>query len=398
MPPSLSTPVARAARGPALAALLALAPAAVAAQGSIGAQGFGYPTGQLSTRALGTGGALGEFDPASPLNPAAVSYFRRSALSVQYDPEFRRVSLGDVRQDATIARFPVISVGLPVRDRYAVGISASTLLDRTFTTRYETSALIGSETVTASETVEARGSIADVRLSLGAIATRWLRVGLAGHVLTGENRLVSGRAFPDTSRFGSVSDTSSVDFSGAAASVGVEVTPLRGVALAASARRGFDLRAQRGDTTIRRGSAPDRLGIGVRFDRVTGASFAVGYARTDWTRMRGLGSDSLQVNEGDELFAGVEAVGPGLGETPLLLRLGGRQRTLPFGLAGSRVRERAFSGGFGIPFVGGRAIGDLALQYAARRFADPPPAGSGAPLGGARERAWTLSVGFVVRP
>ena len=33
---------------------------------------FGYPPGQLSTRAGSTGGALGEIDPLSPLNPASL--------------------------------------------------------------------------------------------------------------------------------------------------------------------------------------------------------------------------------------------------------------------------------------------------------------------------------------
>ena len=36
------------------------------------AAGFGYPPGQLSTRALGMGGALAEFDAQSVVNPQAV--------------------------------------------------------------------------------------------------------------------------------------------------------------------------------------------------------------------------------------------------------------------------------------------------------------------------------------
>lgn len=388
----------RSTRRRALGAALLLAgtalPAALAAQGSIGAQGFGYPTGQLSTRALGTGGAIGEFDQSSPLNPAAISYFRRAQLSAQYDPEFRRVTAGGASQNAIIARFPVISVGLPVRDRLAVGLSASTYLDRTFTTTYQTTTRIGDESVSATESVESRGSVADLRLGLGFIAARWLRVGVAGHVLTGENRLVSGRQFADTSRFGSVSDSSTLAYSGAAVSGGFEMTPVRGLSIAGSARRGLDMHVERGDSTVRTGSAPDRLGIGVRFDRITGASFSAGYARTTWTRMRELGSSALDVRDAPEFMAGVEAVGPRLGDVPLLLRLGGRERTLPFGLGGAEVKERAFAGGLGLPFAGGRALGDLALQHASRRL-NGAVASS---VGDASERAWTISVGFTVRP
>jgi hypothetical protein len=394
----MSTRTAR--RGAVRAALLLVAtamPAGLAAQGSLGAQGFGYPTGQLSTRALGTGGAIGEFDQTSPLNPAAISYFRRSSISAQFDPEFRRVTAGGASQNATIPRFPVISVGLPLRDRLALGLSASTYLDRTFTTTYQTTSTIGDETVTATESIESRGSVADLRVGLGYIVTNWLRVGVAGHVLTGENRLVSGRLFADTSRFGSVSDSSTLDYSGAAVSGGLELTPVRGVSIAVSARRGLDLRVQRNDSTLRTSSAPDRIGVGLRFDRITGASFAVGYARNTWTRMRELGSSALEVHDGAEFMAGVEAVGPRLGGVPVLLRLGGRDRVLPFGIGGAEVSERAYAGGVGLPFAGGRALGDLAVQRASRSLNGSVPAGS--PLaGGATERAWTISVGFTVRP
>ncbi|MGE5750306.1 MAG: hypothetical protein ACM31F_10130, partial [Gemmatimonas sp.] len=43
---------------------------AAGAQGTLSTQGFGYPTGQLSTRALANGGGIGEFDADSPINPA----------------------------------------------------------------------------------------------------------------------------------------------------------------------------------------------------------------------------------------------------------------------------------------------------------------------------------------
>lgn len=369
-------------------------PAGLAAQGSLGTQGFGYPTGQLSTRALGTGGGLGEFDQNSPLNPAAIAYFRRASMSAQYDPEFRRVTAGGASQNATIARFPVISVGLPVRDRLALGLSASTYLDRTFTTTFQTTTQIGNETVTATESVESRGAVADLRVGLGFVAASWLRVGVAGHVLTGENRLISGRLFADTSRFGSVSDSSTLDYSGAGVSGGFELTPVRGLSIAGSARRGLDLRLQRNDSTLRTGSAPDRIGVGVRFDRITGASFAAGYARTTWTRMRELGSSTLEVRDAPEFMVGVEAVGPRLGDVPVLFRLGGRDRTLPFGLGGAEVKERAYAGGLGFPFAGGRALGDLAVQRASRTL----NGSLGAAAGDVSERAWTISVGFTVRP
>jgi hypothetical protein len=164
--------------------------------------------------------------------------------------------------------------------------------------------VIGEDRVSATERIESRGSIADVRLAFGAVATRWLRVGVAGHALTGENRVVSGRTFGDPTRFGGVSDSSTIDFTALAVSAGVEVTPLRGVSVGGSARRGGSLRARRADTTLTRADAPDRYGVGRARSR-DGATFAAGWSRTTWTNMRTLadprpGRPAFDVKDGDE--------------------------------------------------------------------------------------------------
>jgi hypothetical protein len=121
----------------ALVGAAAAAPARAAAQSSLGVQGFGYPSGQLSTRASGTGGALAEFDPVSPVNPSALLEFGRTFAAFQYDPEFRQLTAGSATQRNTIARFPVVAVGGPfARRRGMFGVSASTFLDRTFATTF----------------------------------------------------------------------------------------------------------------------------------------------------------------------------------------------------------------------------------------------------------------------
>ena len=52
--------------------LVALAATTAAAQGTISTQGFGYPTGGLSTRAAAGGGAFGEFDFSTSRNPSSL--------------------------------------------------------------------------------------------------------------------------------------------------------------------------------------------------------------------------------------------------------------------------------------------------------------------------------------
>jgi hypothetical protein len=348
-------------------------PSLARAQGTLGVQGFGYPMGQLGTRALGTAGALGEFDPVSPLNPSALLEFGRTFAAFQYDPEFRNLTAGSVSLRNSVSRFPVVTAGGPfARRRGMFALSASTLLDRTFSTTFADTAQFVDGPVPAIGRVESTGSIADVRVGVAYAVSRVLRVGVSGHLLTGENRLVSGRQFTDTSRFQSRSDTTSVDYSGSAVTLGAELTPVRGVRVAGSYRRGGAMKSIVGDSTLSRASAPDRAGLAVRVDRIPGASL---------------------VSDASDVSAGVEAVGPRLGETPLLLRLGARQRGLPFGVAGARVRETSFGGGAGLPLGGGRALADVAVQRALRSTD-----GGTALVSAARERAWLLSIGFTVRP
>jgi len=369
------------------------------AQGTVSGQGFGYPTGQLSTSSLGSGGSMAEFDPFSPLNPASVAMlagWRRPSFFFQYDPEFRRVTAAGRSQNTTLTRFPVVAIGVPVGARGAVSLSASTLLDRTFSTTFTSETSIGGDVISATESIESRGSVADLRLAGGWGFTNAFRVGLAGHVLTGENRLVSGRTFADTSSFGNVADSSVIDFSGVAASAGVEVRPIRGVGIAASYRIGGTLRTERNDSTLTSAKAPDRLGVSLRIDRVAGAAFGVSYARNRWSKLDGLGSSEVRVSDGTDFALGAEVVGPRYGNNVILLRLGGRRRDLPFGVGSADVRETAFSGGIGAPLAGGRALFDLALQRASRTTIGGT--GGGTDAASASERAWTLSIGFTVRP
>ena len=151
------------------------------------------------------------------------------------------------------------------------------------------------------------------------------------------------------------------------------------------------LRAERNDTTLRRANVPDRWGLGVRVDRVPGASFTASYSNTTWTNMQGLGATTLRISDAPEVAVGGEAIGPRIGNSTILLRVGGRQRTLPFGVGGADVKETAFAGGIGAPLGGGRAMFDLTAQHASRT----PQGGTAS---GTKERAWTLSVGLTVRP
>ena len=78
-----------------------LLPSLSTAQGTLSALGFGYPAGQISTRALGAGGSIAEFDPFYSTNPAAVSTFGGSALYVHAEPEYRSDQGSPSRSDSS---------------------------------------------------------------------------------------------------------------------------------------------------------------------------------------------------------------------------------------------------------------------------------------------------------
>jgi hypothetical protein len=87
-------------------------PALGAAQGTISTQGFGYPTGGLSTRAGAAGGGFAEFDFTSPRNPSSTLGWGRGGLYFQYEPEFRTVTAGPATDNTMTARFPIWMAGL----------------------------------------------------------------------------------------------------------------------------------------------------------------------------------------------------------------------------------------------------------------------------------------------
>jgi hypothetical protein len=370
-----------------LAAVLLLLPAAARAQGTLSTQGFGYPTGQLSTRTLGAGGALADLDPLSVTNPAAIVNFGGSALYFQAEPEYRTLRANGSSERTTVARYPLVAGAVPVTSSLFLGLSVSSLLDRSFQTTARGSQQVGDALVASTNSFTSEGSIADTRLSLGWAPVAWLHFGLGAHAISGDNRLNSTQVFDDSTRFARLVDTTTVSYVGTALSGGVEMYAGGVAAFAASYRRGGTLSLKHGDATLSRARVPDRLALSAAFIGIRGTSIGVRTAHDQWTDMRGLGSAGLHIADGWDTSVGADVLGPRLVGSALQLRAGGRWRTLPFGVGTSEVRERSLSIGAGTFLARGRAALDVAGIRATR---DAGLAVS--------ESAWTLSVGITVRP
>ena len=371
------------------------------AQGSLSGLGFGYPTGQLSTRAIGIGASTGELDPVTPRNPAALSSWGRSGLHLQYDPEYKRVSAAGGIDRTLEARFPLIAAGIQVSRSISAGVSISTLLDRTFTTRSAETRVIGGTEVHSLTTYTSAGGMNDVRLGMAYTVSPTFRVGLAGHVVTGENRIAISTIF-DRDGFIPLERQSEVSYNGTSLSAGATWLSGKDFAIGVSGRLESALHATRADSTLRSGRMPSRAGVSVAYTGLTGAIFSAGADFEQWSSMDGLGSEDVEAQDTYEYGFGAEVEGPRVRGSVVSLRGGFRWRTLPFGVpipidadvgtARPRwVKERAWALGAGVPLanVGGlsRAALDIAIQSAGR---------SGLP--GVSERGWTLSVGLAVRP
>lgn len=369
----------------AIAALLL--PSAAHAQGNLSTLGFGYPAGLLSSRALGTGGAIGEIDPLSASNPASILSFGGSALYFQLEPEYRTLHVGSATEKTTTARYPLVAAAIPITTDIMLGVSVSNLLDRSFQTSTRGLQTIGDSTVGTTNAFKSDGAIGDLRLALAWAPAPWLKLGAAAHAITGDNRVRNTQVFDDSARFSRLVDTATVGYTGSAYTAGFEVIAARDWSLAGSYRRGGPLSLKRGDTTIARAHVPNRVAVSAAYLGIRGSSIAVRTAKDSWASLATLGSSSLRITEAWDTSVGADMLGPRLGERSLQLRAGARWRTLPFGTSTSSVSERSYSLGAGTLLARGRAALDVTGIRATRE--------AGANL---LETAFTLSVGITVRP
>lgn len=366
--------------------LALVSPSHLSAQGALSAQGFGYPPGGLSARSLGLGGATAEFDYLSARNPAALAEIRSSVLSVQGEPERRRVRFGDITEQSTLQRIPLVAAALRVQG-IAFMISGHTLLDRTYLTESQGTEFIGETPISTADRFDVRGAMNELRL---AMAWRWKQLSFGAGVvaISGQHTVARTRAFPDSLLFGGVLDSTRIGFEGVGAVLGVNWRATADLLFGASWRAGGGLRAVRGDDDVSEASVPGRLGGGVLYQGIAGTVLAVNVEQVNWSAMNGLGTEASEAQDAMNWSVGAEVVGGSLRRSPVLWRVGYRKRDLPFLLNGSAVSETAIHGGLGLPIAGEFASLDLALQRALRRVVGDV----------AEEDAWGLSVGITLRP
>jgi hypothetical protein len=367
--------------------LVALAAHVAGGQSNLSSQGFGYPPGQFSSRALGTGAAIGELDPLSPINPATIAVMGARTVYFQAQPEYRTVTGPEGTERTTTARYPVVFGAIPIGSSWMISLGSSTLLDRTAATTVTTTVPISnteSELTTTSSKVD--GAINDVRIAAAWAPTSWLRAGVGAHAIAGHNRVTLEQTFQDSTQFASFTQQRLLGYGGAAVSGGVELVS-KNFNASLSGRWGGNLHLSVEDTTISSARVPDRFGVSVAYTGIASSTIAVRTSYDSWSALNGLGSPGMSaVNSWDSSIGG-DFAGPRFGNQIVFLRTGFRMRTLPFQAAGQNVDEKSVSAGVGTQFAANHVLADLAVIRAVRN-ADI----------GASERAWTISIGISVRP
>ena len=359
-----------------------------AAQGTLSTQGFGYPAGGLSTRAEGLGGSIVENDPLSPRNPAALATWGRPGFYFQYDPEFRHVQANGASDNTLTARFPLLSGAINVGPRITVGISSTTLLDRTWqTSRTGYAHFATGDSSLYNESFSTDGAINDVRLAASFLILPSLSIGAAGHVLTGQNRLLIARTFADTN-FALFSQASTLSYTGHSFTGGINWRPVQALSIGISGDAGGTMHAFRNDTTLSSARVPKRFGVGTVFGGVSGVLLSANAEWNGWSALNGLAESEVKAIDGWDWGVGAEVRAPSLFGQEFPVRLGYRHRILPFEASAAEVHETDYSLGFGIPVSRGRSRVDLSLTRANRS----------APVADVSEHAWIVSAGFFIRP
>ncbi len=373
------------------AAAFALFPAVTAAQGNLSTQGLGYPAGDLSARSSALGGGNAEFDAQSTVNDASIANWVTPVLFVQYQPEFRSVSLGGTSSNTLTSRFPLIGTAMAVGPRAAIALTTTNFLDRSASAVTSLNDTIAGEAVSGSETFRTLGGINDVRFAAAYRPNGSLHVGLAGHVFTGQNRVISQVTFGESSSFIPLNQQSVLAYTGSAISGGFELRIRENLAVTASGRKGGFLNMRSGDSLLASAKVPDRFGASIQFSGISGLNISSRISRDMWTALQPLGTNMTTFDAWDG-GVGAEATASRSQSRLIQLRLGTRYRGLPFGVLGQQVHEFSFGGGFGVQFARDRAQFDAGVNRGSRFT------GTFGARGPAVESAYTVSVGLRVRP
>lgn len=369
------------------AVVLAGAAMPMPADSVFGIRGLGLLGRPVSARAAGTGGGFALLDGPTPMNPSAFGLWRGPAGWAVGAPSRRVFDDGVTSTSLGSTRFPLFGFASPVNARLVLAVTASDFLDRTWAVHTTRDTVLRSDTVTFDDEASSVGGVTDLRLAAAYKVTDKVLVGLGLHALSGSTRQSVVRQFSDVGYL-SFTDLTVTDFAGAGLSLGVQVLASSRLAVAGTMRLNGRLKAASTGGARARVAMPAEFAGGFVYAPVVGVGIAATVTYQTWARA----ADAL-VAAGQPRSRNVWSAAIG-GEFELLhvrgeavpVRIGVRQRQLPFPVDGADLAERAVSGGLGYTVAAGRATVDVGFEVGSRRTST------------ASERFTTGFVGILVRP
>jgi hypothetical protein len=370
------------------AALLAAAAHAAPLDGQTsiyGIRGLGFPGRGITPRARAMGGGLAAFDPASPVNPAAVAAFTQVTAIAVGAGDFRGYTIGASEVGGLHAtRFPLMEIagrvpGAPL----GFALSMAQYSDRSYDVSVTDTVVLRGVDVQVVDRTRSAGGASDLRGALAWIPRRGLMVGVGAHLITGSAKLTVSRDFAD-STYRSFRRVDEERVTGLGVSAGVLWAPVSGVQLALAGRYDTEADIALDSTPVGSIELPVSAVAGLEIRPARPLRWATTFIWRSWADADP-DLDSRAFNTW-ELGSGFELGGPESGASRVPLRLGARYATLPFSPTDEQAHEVNVSLGTGLAFAGNRGLLDLSLERAFR---------SGA---GATERAWQVSVSLTVRP
>jgi hypothetical protein len=344
-----------------------MAPTLTEAQSvQFGVRGLGIPGRGLATRAIGSGGAFGLFDPESSLNPAALVSVNALTSIFTISQAIQTVENPAGTASTRQSRFPLLLVAGPVRQSgLALAVSYSNYTNRDFNLASSTTIDLRGVPVGITDTLMSRGGLSDFRFAAGYRLRGSLSVGGGVHLITGSNRLEVRRSFADSAYVSSV-QRAEVSFAGLGLSAGLVRQFGARFGVAAMARWDDHLKVDRDSFRVGTVDLPLSFGLGMRWQPAASLNLASqaiyrtwSAANSDLLERGGTGAENtLEVSAGGEYTPDPEQ------PTRWPLRFGGRYARLPFPLVpGTSADEIGVSAGSGVRFGQQRGGIDLAVEH-----------------------------------
>ena len=355
----------------ALAAAMALVPAAASAQSLFGSRGLGVMITPVDGRAAALGG-LGVALPgpsAALSNPADAGETRRRGIIASIQPSTTDLETASGSDAVSATRFPLVQLMLPVGNRTVLTAGYGAFLDQNWGVTSRSRAPLGEDTVTAIDRVTSRGGIAQGRAGVAYGITEDLTLGASIGLLTGSAMRTALRTFDDDDDgLIPVQTESRTTYSAPLAALGMRYRIGSAVLVGAGVTWIGDMTVSEGpdgDEVETELSMPLQVAAGASAQLLDDVLVAVQTRWTGWSATEGL--EDATADDVIEIGGGVEWSGITTLRRTFPVRLGARWGGQPFSFGGEAPSELAYGFGIGARLAGSEEIPAALVDFALER-------------------------------